>query len=145
MAAHLPGQWHFYWHGYDFCQQAPVKSRHEGGGVVVWVDQRHLRAEGDRRHELEVVDGWRTYFKLRHLLHQHHFIQMFDPLWHKHRGLLRSQSGWRYGPFVNRVLSEKKKAGSHWVSVSLNSPFQIRHTVVTLHCKSVFSGCACPV
>lgn len=42
MAAYLPGQRYFYWHRDDFGQQAAVKSRHEGSGVVVWVDQRHL-------------------------------------------------------------------------------------------------------
>ena len=45
---YLPGQRYFYWHGHDFGQQAAVESRHEGSGVVVREDQRHLQAEEDR-------------------------------------------------------------------------------------------------
>lgn len=60
MAAYLPGQWYFYRHRDDFRQQAAVKSRHEGGRVVVWVDQRHLWAEG----ESEVVSRPEIAFKI---------------------------------------------------------------------------------
>lgn len=39
----LPGQWYFYGHGHDLGQQAAVERGHEGSGIVVWEDQRHLQ------------------------------------------------------------------------------------------------------
>lgn len=48
VVAYLPGQRYFYRHGHDFSQQAAVESRHEGSGVVVREDQRHLQAGEDR-------------------------------------------------------------------------------------------------